>query len=305
MLRSAVCACLTLLIASLAPARAEVQLKRKFTPNTKSNVKVHVNMNQVLTINGQQVPTEVETTMTNEIAVGEKADGTVPVKVQMESVHADISTPMGNFSYDSANPGAADGNNPIAEIYKAMTGTALTYQVDDAGKALFVEGVQEFLDSASEQAAQMLKHSVSQETLLKEFNQVTNRLPNEPVNEGDTWRRIEDVDIGAGQTMTFGIEYQYAGTVKKNGKTYDRITSKADSVTYAQADDAPTPAKVTASSLKVDDWMGELLYDREGGHINNSTSKARITGKLTLAIGGQQLDANLDLKIAVDSEEIK
>jgi hypothetical protein len=126
------------------------------------------------------------------------------------------------------------------------------------------------------------------------------RLPEKPVKVGDRWQRTEVMDIGSGQTLTYEVYYEYAGTVEKAGKTLDKIAILAGEVKYAVAD-GPLPFKVTSSDLKVDSSMGYLLFDRAAGLIVELNDRQKISGPLTLNINGMDLPSTVELTLESSS----
>ena len=102
--------------------------------------------------------------------------------------------------------------------------------------------------------------------------------------------------FGAGQIMTFQTKYTYEGTVEKDGKTLDRITSKTLSVDYS-LQDSPLPLQLKGSDLKAAESEGVTLFDRELGRAVESNSSIRITGEITFAVNNMDLPSKLDLKM--------
>lgn len=295
MLSLAVCAIWSL------ETRAEVTLQRKYMPNTTVKQRIHSHIDQVLNIAGQDQNTSIDSTTTTVAEIGERnSSGIIPVKVKFESMQANLSLPGGfNVNYDSANPHPAQ-EGPLAfvtEIFRAMSGAVLTYHLDQSNAVVAVEGTQEVINSVSAQAATFLKADLEQEVLAKEINQQNARYPEGPVKVGDTWQRTEERSIGSGQTLIVEVTYKYEGTVERNGKTLDRITSTVNSVKYEQGE-TPSPAKIVDSDLKVKDWKGEILFDRELGDAILDESKGQITGTMSISIAGQNLEAKLDLKMS-------
>src|SRR5207253_697048 len=96
-------------------------------------------------------------------------------------------------------------------------------------------------------------------------NQELARFPDKPVKPGDTWERTSEANIGGGQTLTFQTRYKYDGTIERNGKTLDRISSVSTEVSYAMDQNAQSPLKITGSELKITSSDGLILFDRERG----------------------------------------
>ena len=102
--------------------------------------------------------------------------------------------------------------------------------------------------------------------------------------------------FGAGQVMDFKTEYTYDGTAEKDGKTFDKITSKNLSVTFA-LENSPLPFSLKSADLKSPDSEGVILFDRERGQVVESLSKVRVTGDIIFSLNGKDLPAKLDLKM--------
>ena len=100
--------------------------------------------------------------------------------------------------------------------------------------------------------------------------------------------------------MTFETEYTYDGTVEKDGRTLDKVTSKILSAKFSLAN-SNLPFDIKSADLKVPESTGQLLFDREKGHTVESNSTAHITGTMTFSINGNDLPATLDLKMKNNS----
>lgn len=134
------------------------------------------------------------------------------------------------------------------------------------------------------------------------FEQQAGAFPDTPVNKGDTWKRTEDWHIEGGQTLSFDRTYEYVGTEDKDGRPVDKIKVTDEAVRY-QLGSNTVNLSVKESDLKIESSEGTLLFDRELGAILERTITSRITGKLTFLLGGQELPAELDLKITRDTQQ--
>ena len=72
----------------------------------------------------------------------------------------------------------------------------------------------------------------------EEFKQWLGMLPGHPVGRGDTWDRVELVAIepllfATGQVFSLTKVYQDTGTVRKGGRTLDKIVGTVKAVRYA------------------------------------------------------------------------
>jgi hypothetical protein len=293
-------ALLLLLLTSLALAQAKLEFKRQEgSVTTQSTIKVH----QVLNIAGMDVETDADHAITSRTTVGKaRPDGTIPVEEKTESIKVRFSLPGAmKVEFDSSKPDAAKSD--VAEIQaildglRATAGASYTVVLGKDGKVTAVEGIQKILDKAPASAAEGLKAQFSVERLKQAMDQTLGVLPDGPVKKGERWKRIELMDIGGGQMLTFENYYEYQGTVEKDGKTYDKIAIFSNTVRYAPDPNPNALAKVINSDFKIESSSGSLLFDREQGMIVERGNTLRIKGPITLSVNGMDIPATVDLTL--------
>ncbi len=286
-------------------SQAQVKLEHKDKEGSKSRSETTSNVHQILTINGMDIETEVEQTVTTLRSVGKRReDGSLPIDSKIEAIRANMNLPGGlNIAYDSAAPPADKPDNPtvalITDLFQALVGVQFTIVRDKDDKVVAVEGAQDALDKLKAKnplAADLVKNRVDPDMIKQATQQEDDKFPNILVRPGEPWVRTEVMNLGQGQTLTFEKQYEYLGTVEKNGKTLDKIGVKAKSVTFAKEDDG-SPVKIGKSDLKVESSEGTILFDREAGQPVESKDKFRIKGDLAMTINGTDLKAELDLTI--------
>jgi len=291
------------LVSSLVASAAHAQVTLTWKPQeapvvTRTTVKV----DQTLNLAGMDLPTSANARMAVRTAAGKPAaDGTVRVTQKTEAFALDLSLPGGLMaSFDSAktdNKTDVPQLQPLMEVYKALSGASYTYVLGKDGKVNAVEGVEKILQAAPPEAAEPLKSELNPDRLKREFAQEIAKLPDAPVKQGDRWQRTELMNLGAGQTLTFTYFYEYAGTVEKGGKTYDKVNIFHSDVAYAIEPNPALPAKVVNHDLKISESSGSYLFDRAAGRIFEITDRVRIAGPLTLDIMGMALPGKVDFVI--------
>jgi hypothetical protein len=282
------------------PTLAQTKLERKFDEGATYVVRSESNFKQTLTLGGMPVDTQASNVVTQRFSVGKRdAAGVLPVAVKFEALQASLSLPGGiNVSFDSSNPAPAPPNSAVSflfDVYRAIVGSTITYQLDSKNAVAFVQGADGIVGKVTGPAAAMLKQEFDPARLSKTFQQDTDRFPPEPLTKGKTWRRDALVPIGSGQTFTFDTEYEYLGTVDEKGKALDKIGISIKNVRYAIDPNSSLPVKVANSQLKADVSRGEILFDRARGIALRETNKVHITGTMTLTINNMDLPATLDL----------
>ena len=299
---------LTVLLLTLAaatftfPAQSRAQVKRqlKFPEKKTRRIEVTQKVHQLLTRNGMEDETNTELVMTVSLAMGKRqADDTIPVKTTIESIFSNMSFPGGfELTFDSNSPDVENPNPQLQlalDMLRALSGSSYTAILDKNNRAVSVKRDDKSLEGASETVRAMLRGVLDPEYLKQVYNQELDRLPEDPVHQGDTWLRTEVSRLGRGQKFTFETLYEYVGTVEKEGKTLDKITLTTISVNYERDADAASQAKVTQSNLRIEESSGTLFFDRKQGVVVEGRNLMRIKGDLTLSEGGKKVSVELDL----------
>lgn len=287
------------------PASAQVKLEYKFPEKTNTRWKTVVRTHQIMTIMGMEIETGAEQTITTAREIGERdKDGNLPVKQTVEALQAMFSLPGNqNFSFDSANPDAKPDNEQLAflvDALKAMIGASYTIVLDEKGQAKFVQGTEQLqarMADLNPLAAAQVRDQLEAETLRKQFQEDHSNLPEVLARKGEPWERTTERPLGGSQTFTFRERFEYEGTVEKDGKSLDKISSKVLDAKFAMGDNPSSPVKVTGSDIQVESSSGTILFDREAGLPVERSSTVRLKGTLKMSINGQELPADLDLTI--------
>ncbi len=298
-------ASLVLLAGMAQGVQAQVKLEYEFAEGASWKSKTAVKVHQVLTIAAKDLPTDSEQTAVSLLSVGNRdADGHLPVSRKVESFRARLALPGGlHVAFDSANPDAKIENPDLAflgDVFKVASGLSYTIFLDARDQAQAVEKVESGtvkLDDLDPKAKGLLKGVFEGDRLLREFRQDHGNLPAILVREGEPWDRTEVAELGAGQTLTFKVRYEYRGTVEHDCCTLDKIDVKVREVSYAMAADSPSPLKLVKEDLKVDSSEGTILFDRKLGRVVEHKVVSRIKGDLTFQAGEQELPATLDLNL--------
>lgn len=301
------------MLGATSAGRAQVKLAPKFEPDTVVIQETSTKNQQTLTIQGQGVETHSEESTTTTRSVGQaRSDGSLPVAIRVDAIKIQLNLPGGlQFQYDSKAPEPEKADDQLAflrEIFELIAGSSYTVVVDKDGQAVAVEGLDDLLQKSeqlSPPARDMLKGRLDVEQIKAQVAEQHEKYPKDPVREGDTWKRTEAQAIGGGQTLTFEKTYEYLGTIDRDGQTLDKISVKADAVTYTMDPDAPSPLRVEKSDLKVDSSDGTILFDRSLGRSVEESLRMRIKGSLSMSLSGQALPATLDLTLESQQSQRK
>lgn len=288
---------------SETPVSAQVKLAYKYSAGTSARSTVTMKVHQVLTIAGMDIETTVDNTVVASESVGTKnADGTLAVTETVEAIKSVMALPGGvEVRYDSAEPDAKIDNPTFAflgDVYKLLVGSSHTLILDDLGKVKFVQGTEPALGKLAglePKASALIKKQLQAESIQQKFEQTQTSLPEAGVKPGETWERIEDIDLGGDQIFTFKKRYEYLGPVTEGGKTLDKIDVKALEVTYKMDPNADSPLEHVRSDLRIDSSEGTVLLDRALGRAVKSSGKTVIKGDMTFKAGAMELPSKLDL----------
>jgi hypothetical protein len=287
-------------------ARAQVKLEYKFPEGKKLTYKTTMNIHQVITLMGMEIPSNDRRTTVVSRSIGERgADSSLPVEEKVESLHVDLRLPGGiDLTYDSKDPNAKIDNPQLAflgDVFKLVSEISYTVVLDAQNKVKAVEGTEKIMEKAEkldDLVRDSIRGAVNPDKTKARFEQEHRNLPDVLARPGEPWERTETMDTG-GQTFTFLKKYEYVGTEKKGDKTLDKISSKVLDVKYSQDPDSKSPLKVTKSDLKVESSEGTVLFDREQGCVVESRGKTQIKGSMTFSAGGQDLPGQLELSMQV------
>jgi len=292
---------------TLAADKVELTYKPDLKPGNVLRQLSDTNVDQTLTIGGQEIGTKLESHTATRETVGEKtSDGKTSLRGEFEFFIVDLQTPVGSVKFDSksSNPDANKVQGPLAALNDLFTATSKAKWTATLNSKPEIEAI-EFEGNPFEGLDPNVKTEVTPERFKQEFNTQLKRLPDGPVAVGDTWKRTEESQIGSGQVLKYEKEFKYAGPETKNGKTLDRIDVKTLSVDYSIKSGGPLPLKLDKSDLKVTSSEGQLLYDREQHIIKEQSEKVQIEGSLsfTINMNGQEAKLPGELKLTIESKQ--
>jgi Family of unknown function (DUF6263) len=297
-----------LLTAATPTARAQVKLEYKYPEGETLTYKTTSKTNQIMTIGGMEITTDVEQTIVTSQVIGQRAGDSLPVRQKIDSLRTEMSLPGGaQITYDSKQPDAKIDNPQLeflADVFKLVGEMDYTLVLDTMNKVKAVEGAEKLQEKAEKLnplVKDAMRTRLAADKLKAEYEQSHDNLPGVLARPGEPWERTATID-GGGQEMVVRKKYEYSGTETKGGKTLDKITVKTLELKFKDNPNSQAPSKVTKSDLKVDSSDGTILFDREAGRIVESQDKMRVKGTMTLTVGEMELPGELDLSIESTTE---
>jgi hypothetical protein len=256
----------------------EVQLKLKFKEGEKFWVEDVTTTKQTVTTLGQAIMSEEKTTMLTSYTVKKVTADAIVLDMKIEDVQVKTEAGLGG---------------ELSKILEKTKNSAFTVTLAPDGKVTKFEGFAEVakkLTGGDDAAAQLIKDLVNEEIFTKGIEQAFSFLPDKSVKKGDTWTR--DTKYPGGPLGDFKASNTYTYNGKGDGG--EEIAVK-QSLQYVAPKGGVVAglAKVVRGDLKGDQAGGTFIFDADKGRLVSASTAMRISGSLTLDIGGQQAQVDL------------
>jgi hypothetical protein len=286
-------------------ALAQVKFEHKVAESRTKKTEVVSHTTQRLTIAGQDIDTESDSRTTIRSAAGKRdSGGNLKVQSNVEDLQVTLKVQGTEYVFDSANPDKTSGSQfeILRPMHRATLRRTTTTTFNGDNKVAQIEFDQDPLNDIPDETRKLFQKQFDVEVIKETANQELDRFPMEAVKVGETWDRTSKLNLEGGQIMTLSTRYKYVGPTERDGKKLDKIETEVQSVDYTLAPDATLPFTLKASSLKTKDSKGELLFDRQQGEVAHSHARLQILGEISFVINGQDVPAQLDLKIESSSQ---
>lgn len=282
-----------------APLAAQVSLTPKPQEGRSYVSELTLNLNQTLALGGADNATQMETVVRTRHTVGPRdAAGKVQEQEQTEALRVSMTAYGMTYTFDSANPDAKSDSalDPLLRgVHKVIANLKATKTYGRDNRVQTVSIDENVLGALPVQTQDLLRSEINPQRQKDEANQQLAMFPDEPVSPGDHWKRTETSHFGAGQVMTFEMNYTYDGTVEEGGKRLHKITGEPKSVKFA-IENSPLPLTLKSADL-TPKGKTTTLFDAERGQTVRTDSELTITGPLTFTIQDMELPSQLDLTI--------
>jgi hypothetical protein len=222
------------------------------------------------------------------------------IRQTIEGVKMKIDIAGSPVSYDSTNESAPGGaNTALSEFFKALKGSQFTLTIGKDGTVDKVEGRDEFvkkLVSANKQLEVLLNKILGEEAIKQMADPTFGMVPKEPKKPGESWTRT--VKLSLGPLGSYENTYTFTYT-KQNGDIAEIDVKVALKYTPPAPDQGgeTLPFKIKAGKIEQvqDDKSnkGLIKFNTKTGRLESSNIKVKMTGSLTLDIGGTTTEVNL------------
>lgn len=244
---------------------------------------------------GPRGPETFEQTMSQTIkltvAAVNPADGSATLRHSIDAVSMEVTTPAGKVGYDSARP-LPEGADPrvlaMSKTLGGMVGEAVSVTMAPTGAVRRIDGAariaQKLIDDLprdpmSGALAQSIKGMLSDEALRAALEQSFARLPEQPVNVGDSWSAEQAVGADATGRLLGKSTY----TLKAIDGAGDAAVARiAVSLALRQEEVPSTGASTVVKLAPGSKGEGELVFSLARGRIESNTMRTDMPSTITL-----------------------
>ena len=238
------------------------------------------------------------------------------IKQEIEGIQMKIDIAGNPVSYDSTQENPASGaNTALSEFFKGLKDASFTLTLNTkTGKVEKVEGREDFLKkltTTNPQLAPLLQKILSEDALKQMADPTFGILPPTAKKIGETWETTSTLNLGP--IGTYVNKYLYTLKGPDPMKKDEEIITFTTTLTYTAPTeaDAALPFKIKSSSLetkKDKQEPGKIVFNTAKGRLVSSDSKLTISGNLTIDIGGNstqvELDQTQETKVKTDDKSL-
>jgi len=274
------------------------ELKWVYKPGEKFYQKMSTKTEQTLKIQNQDVKQTQEQDFVFAWTVKSAAADKVEIEQRVEAVRMTITIGSNRIEYDSRKKDQPE--NPVASFFKPLIGASFTLTLDPkTNRVVSVQGREDFvkrLRDANPNMAQLLGQILSEDQLKQMAEPAFAVTPPSPVAVNGSWEREARLTMGPLGNYDAKYTYTYRGKEKKDSAELDKIEVKA-SIKYKPPESAQAgglPFKIEGGNLEAKEVSGVIYFDSQKGRVHSSEMTVRLSGKLTISVGDQKADVDLD-----------
>jgi Family of unknown function (DUF6263) len=222
------------------------------------------------------------------------------VKQTIEGVKMKIDIAGSPVSYDSTNESAPGGTNTaLSEFFKALKGSQFTLTIGKDMTVQKVEGREEFIKKliqSNKQLEALLNKILGEEAIKQMADPTFGMVPKDVKKVGENWNKTVKLTLGP----LGSYENTYTYTYTKQTGDIAEIDVK---VALKYAPPAPDqggetlPFKIKGGKIEQTpdekSNKGKISFNTKTGRIESSNVTVKMSGTLTLDIGGTTTEVNL------------
>ncbi len=283
------------------PAKETNGLAWKFTVDKPFYQKMDISTDQTIKVMSLDVVQKQQQTFYFKWTPIKQEGDKWMIKQEIEGIQMKIDIAGNPVSFDSTTENAPGGTNTaLAEFFKNLKGSSFTLTLNTKTmKVESVTGREEFLKKLSQanpQLNQVLQKILSEESLKQMAEPTFGFLPPTPKKVGESWDTTSTLLLGPIGTYKNIYKFTLKGPEGAN-KDVDVIYVDT-TLEYAPPteSDPGLPFKIKDAKLKTKDKQdpGKIYFNTKLGRLEKAELTLQISGDLTIEIGGNQTNVNLN-----------
>ena len=285
------CSTCVVLVSISSFVSAQEQLAWKFTAGESLKYVVKQNMKMTMDVASKKQTIEMNQTMEMQwkIADVDPGSGDVNMAQTVERVQMDSQGgPIGTIKFDSASGEVPETpyGRAMAEVFRKLIGEEFSVHMKSTGKIDQVTVPASLIAALKQNGT--AGNALDEATLKQLMTQSAITLPEKPIQPGDTWDSVQQVEMPIG-TMTVQSKLTYQGIDASTG--YAKIGMiPAISLT-------PKPGAPVNLTLTKTEGTGLLLFDAARGRI--AKSDLDLTMQMQMKSFGQVIDQTIHQKTSM------
>lgn len=289
---------LAIVFATPAPLAAQVDFIGKAPENATetlefTTVSKHSMKSDALSSAGQ---TSTSTQFLFKYGEHNDAESFTPVQVSVASHTLDgefPAPPAGEkvrVVFDSAKPNAKPANEffePLFAQQRLLLTSKIAGECGDDGKVYRPRDAQGDVTPEHEQ-------------LLGYLNWRMGSMLQQGLKPGDSWVVHQQQAFGSGQVLELDKHFEYVGLdtsdkAKKFGKKLHKFKLKSTDpkLTFGQI----PGMTLKSQEMAIEEQSGEMLFNEELARAESATESIKVTGKLVLGIGAEEIVAEMEVDV--------
>jgi hypothetical protein len=280
----ACCVLANVITVSCAGQGEKLDLKLRLQEGKTYTLRMVNDQKIINTVQGREM--EMNQKMSTDFAFDvQKVDetGDATIEVNFQAVSAEMESPMGKISYDSANP--TEVTHPMIKALAAMAGQSYTLVISERGEVKRVDGMKEMmsriiesLDLPDGQAKEMMKKQFESmfgdQATVEMTAQWFSMIPDQPVGLGDSWSKT----VFETTRMPVIIESKWTLKERKGGIAVLAVESGIKSNPDAE------PMEMGQMKITMD-----LSGEQSGTYELNESTGWIVSSRVTQKISGNQI----------------
>lgn len=294
----------TFVVAAL-PAFSQTDLSWKFTKDKSFYQEMTTETTQTMKVQGTDVNQSQKQTFYFQWTPLNVDDKKNEVELEQKIIGLKMSIDIGGskINYDSTSKEAAGTGttNPLNKFFEALNSAKFKITLNTKEmKVTNIAGHEDFvktLGDANPQMKPLLEKILSKKALQDMAEPMFAAVPGKKVKKGEkdaTWDRESNLDMGPIGSYKTKYTYTYEGPDKDKLEQI-KVTTE---LKYEAPKDATggLPFRIKAADLKGQDGTGMVLFDATLGIVKSSKMSLTLTGNLTIEIGQQSTQVELNQK---------